>query len=214
MTHHLRIVLGMSGGVDSSVAAWLLKRQGHEVVGVFMKNWEDDDTDDYCTSRQDLVDAASVADVIGIELEAVNFVAEYRERVFAHFLREYAAGRTPNPDVLCNSEIKFNAFLDFAQSLGADAIATGHYARVRASDGRVELRKAADVTKDQTLFPASAHAAPAGCGTLSDRRSDQAAGARDGARAGHTDVCEEGFHGHLLHRRAAVSRLSRALSAA
>ena len=117
-----------------------------------MKNWEDDDTDDYCTSRQDLVDAASVADVIGIELEAVNFAAEYRERVFAHFLREYAAGRTPNPDVLCNSEIKFNAFLDFARSLGADAIATGHYARVHSSDGRVELRKAADVTKDQTYF--------------------------------------------------------------
>src|SRR6266513_1496668 len=127
MTSKQRILLGLSGGVDSSVAAWLLKREGHEVVGVFMKNWEDDDTDDYCTSRQDLVDAASVADVIGIELEAVNFAAEYRERVFAHFLREYAAGRTPNTDVLCNSEIKFNAFLDFAQALGADAIATGHY---------------------------------------------------------------------------------------
>src|SRR4249919_2858182 len=126
-----KAIVGMSGGVDSSVAAWLLKRQGHEVVGVFMKNWEDDDTDDYCTSRQDLVDAASVADVTGIELEAVNFVAEYRERVFAHFLREYAAARTPNPDVLCNSEIKFNAFLDFARSLGADRIATGHYARIR-----------------------------------------------------------------------------------
>ncbi len=152
MTQHLRIVVGMSGGVDSSVAAWLLKRQGHEVVGVFMKNWEDDDTDDYCTSRQDLIDAASVADVIGIELEAVNFAAEYRERVFAHFLREYAAGRTPNPDVLCNSEIKFNAFLDFAQALGADAIATGHYARLRTIDGRVELLKAADPTKDQTYF--------------------------------------------------------------
>ena len=152
MTQHLRIVLGMSGGVDSSVAAWLLKRAGHEVIGVFMKNWEDDDTDEYCTSRQDLVDAASVADVIGIELEAVNFAAEYRERVFARFLREYAAGRTPNPDVLCNSEIKFNAFLDFAQKHGADAIATGHYARLRAGDGRVELLKAADATKDQTYF--------------------------------------------------------------
>jgi tRNA-uridine 2-sulfurtransferase len=152
MTHHLRIVLGMSGGVDSSVAAWLLKRAGHEVIGVFMKNWEDDDTDDYCTSRQDLVDAASVADVIGIELEAVNFTAEYRERVFAQFLREYAAGRTPNPDVLCNSEIKFNAFLDFAHTLGAEAIATGHYARLRSVDGRVELLKAADTTKDQTYF--------------------------------------------------------------
>jgi tRNA-specific 2-thiouridylase len=152
MNRHQRIVLGMSGGVDSSVAAWLLKREGHEVIGVFMKNWEDDDTDEYCTSREDLVDAASVADVIGIELETVNFAAEYRDRVFAQFLREYSAGRTPNPDVLCNSEIKFNAFLDFAQSLGADAIATGHYARLRSIDGRVELREAVDATKDQTYF--------------------------------------------------------------
>jgi tRNA-specific 2-thiouridylase len=150
-----RAIVGMSGGVDSSVAAWLLKQEGYEVVGVFMKNWEDDDTDEYCTSREDLVDAASVADVLGIELEAVNFAAEYRERVFAHFLREYAAGRTPNPDVLCNSEIKFAAFLDYAQRLGADRIATGHYARVwRAADdsSRVELLKAVDATKDQSYF--------------------------------------------------------------
>jgi tRNA-specific 2-thiouridylase len=145
----------MSGGVDSSVAAWLLKQQGYEVVGVFMKNWEDDDTDEHCTSRADLVDAASVADVIGIDLEAVNFAAEYRERVFAHFLREYQAGRTPNPDVLCNSEIKFAAFLDHALALGADWIATGHYARVRRArgrDGPVELLKAVDATKDQSYF--------------------------------------------------------------
>ncbi len=147
-----RVIVGMSGGVDSSVAAWLLKRQGHEVVGLFMKNWEDDDTDDYCTSRGDLVDAAAVADVIGIELEAVNFAAEYRERVFAHFLREYEAGRTPNPDVLCNSEIKFRAFLDHARSLGADHIATGHYARVRRDAHGVALLKALDATKDQSYF--------------------------------------------------------------
>ena len=148
-----RVVVGMSGGVDSSVAAWLLKRQGFDVVGVFMKNWEDDDNDEYCTSREDLVDAASVADVIGVELDAVNFAAEYRERVFAHFLRDYAAGRTPNPDVLCNSEIKFRAFVDYAQVLGADAIATGHYARVAVdAGGRVELLKAADASKDQTYF--------------------------------------------------------------
>jgi len=154
-TRTQRVVVGMSGGVDSSVAAWLLKQQGFDVVGVFMKNWEDDDTDEYCTSRVDLVDAASVADVLGIEIEAVNFAAEYRERVFAHFLREYEAGRTPNPDVLCNSEIKFRAFLDYALRLGADAIATGHYARVRrASDdpARVELMKAVDATKDQSYF--------------------------------------------------------------
>src|SRR6185369_9914254 len=142
-----RVIVGLSGGVDSSVAAWLLKEQGYDVVGLFMKNWEDDDSDDYCTSRDDLVDAAAVADVIGIDLEAVNFAAEYRERVFAHFLREYEAGRTPNPDVLCNSEIKFRAFLDHARSLGADRIATGHYARLRRAGSVVELRKAADATK-------------------------------------------------------------------
>jgi tRNA-specific 2-thiouridylase len=149
-----RVVVGLSGGVDSALAAWLLKRQGYDVVGVFMKNWEDDDTDEYCTSRADLVDAAAVADVIGIDLEAVNFAAEYRDRVFAQFLREYEAGRTPNPDVLCNSEIKFRAFLDHARSLGADRIATGHYARTRrARDGaRIELLKAADATKDQSYF--------------------------------------------------------------
>ena len=147
-----KVVVGMSGGVDSSVAAWLLKQQGYEVVGLFMKNWEDDDTDEYCTSREDLVDAAAVADVIGIDLEAVNFAVEYRERVFAHFLREYEAGRTPNPDVLCNSEIKFRAFLDHALSLGAEYIATGHYARVRRDAGRVELVKAMDATKDQSYF--------------------------------------------------------------
>jgi len=149
-----RVVVGMSGGVDSSVAAWLLKAQGYDVIGLFMKNWEDDDTDEYCTSREDLVDAAAVADVIGIELEAVNFAAEYRERVFAHFLADYAAGRTPNPDVLCNSEIKFRAFLDHALKLGADRIATGHYARVRRASGtgRTELLKAVDRSKDQTYF--------------------------------------------------------------
>src|SRR5512140_1684212 len=143
-----KVIVGMSGGVDSSVAAWLLKQQGYEVVGLFMKNWEDDDSDEYCTSRVDLVDAAAVADVIGIELEAVNFAAAYRERVFAEFLREYEAGRTPNPDVLCNSEIKFRAFLDHALTLGADRIATGHYARTRRGAAGVELLKAADATKD------------------------------------------------------------------
>ena len=152
MPRRARVIVGMSGGVDSSVAAWLLKQQGFDVVGLFMKNWEDDDTDEYCTSRADLVDAASVADVIRIELEAVNFAAEYRERVFAHFLREYGAGRTPNPDVLCNSEIKFRAFLDHARSLGADHIATGHYARVRLNGARVELLKAFDAAKDQSYF--------------------------------------------------------------
>jgi len=147
-----RIVVGLSGGVDSSVAAYLLKQQGYEVVGLFMKNWEDDDDDEYCSTRQDWIDAASAADVLGIDLEAVNFAAEYRERVFAEFLREYSAGRTPNPDVLCNAEIKFKAFLDHAMALGAERIATGHYARVREVDGRFELLRGVDPAKDQSYF--------------------------------------------------------------
>jgi tRNA-specific 2-thiouridylase len=147
-----RIVVGMSGGVDSSVAALLLKRQGYEVVGLFMKNWEDDDDDEYCSTRADWIDVASVADILGIELEAVNFAAEYRERVFSAFLAEYSAGRTPNPDVLCNAEIKFRAFLDHAMALGARRIATGHYARVLEREGRFELLKAADHGKDQSYF--------------------------------------------------------------
>ncbi len=147
-----KVVAGMSGGVDSSVAAWLLKDQGFEVVGLFMKNWEDDDTDEYCTSRQDLVDAVSVAECLGIEIEAVNFSAAYKERVFANFLAEYKAGRTPNPDVLCNAEIKFRAFLDHALALGAERIATGHYAQVRPTDHGFELLKAEDGTKDQSYF--------------------------------------------------------------
>ncbi|WP_137923279.1 tRNA 2-thiouridine(34) synthase MnmA [Cupriavidus sp. 2SB] len=148
-----RVVVGMSGGVDSSVTAWLLKQQGYEVIGLFMKNWEDDDDSEYCSTRQDWLDVASVADVIGVDVEAVNFAAEYKDRVFADFLREYSAGRTPNPDVLCNAEIKFKAFLDHAMSLGADTIATGHYARVRqATNGRFELLKAFDHTKDQSYF--------------------------------------------------------------
>ena len=149
-----RIVVGLSGGVDSAVSAWLLKQQGHEVIGVFMKNWEDDDDSATCSSRQDWLDAVSVADVIGIDIEHVNFAAEYKDRVFAEFLLEYEAGRTPNPDILCNAEIKFKAFLDHAMRLGADKIATGHYARVRLNDatGRHELLKGLDPLKDQSYF--------------------------------------------------------------
>nr|WP_315197448.1 tRNA 2-thiouridine(34) synthase MnmA [uncultured Aquabacterium sp.] len=154
-----RVVVGLSGGVDSAVTAWLLKQQGHEVIGIFMKNWEDDDDSEFCSSRQDFLDAASVADVIGIEIEHVNFAADYKDRVFAEFLREYQAGRTPNPDVLCNAEIKFKAFLDHAMRLGAEKIATGHYARVRTvadasfeGGERVELLKGLDPLKDQSYF--------------------------------------------------------------
>ena len=149
---NLRVVVGMSGGVDSSVTALLLKQQGYDVVGLFMKNWEDDDDSEYCSSRQDLIDAVSVADTIGIPIEAVNFAKEYKDRVFSYFLREYEAGRTPNPDILCNSEIKFKAFLDHAIKLGADCIATGHYAQVREVDGLFQLLKAADASKDQSYF--------------------------------------------------------------
>ncbi len=160
MSAKRRIVVGLSGGVDSAVSAHLLKQQGHEVIGIFMKNWEDDDRsaggagddDGYCTSRQDFLDAASVADVLGIEIEHVNFAADYKDRVFADFLREYQAGRTPNPDVLCNAEIKFKAFLDHAMRLGAECIATGHYARVREVEGSFQLLKGLDPLKDQSYF--------------------------------------------------------------
>ena len=146
------VVVGLSGGVDSAVAAMLLKEQGWHVIGLFMKNWEDDDDDEYCSSRQDLIDVMSIADRIGIDVDVVNFAREYKERVFAEFLKEYQAGRTPNPDVLCNSEIKFRAFLEHAMQMGAEKIATGHYAGVREFAGRFQLLKAEDGTKDQSYF--------------------------------------------------------------
>lgn len=151
-----KVVVGLSGGVDSSVTAHILKEQGYEVLGIFMKNWEDDDDSEFCSSRQDWIDVVSVADTLGIEVDAVNFAAEYKDRVFSDFLREYSAGRTPNPDVLCNAEIKFKAFLDHAMSTGAEYIATGHYARVRAVDGpkgkSYQLLKGLDPQKDQSYF--------------------------------------------------------------
>jgi tRNA-uridine 2-sulfurtransferase len=154
MSKKQRVVVGLSGGVDSAVSAYLLKQQGHEVIGIFMKNWEDDDDSEYCSSNVDFVDAAAVADVLGIEIEHVNFAADYKDRVFAEFLREYQAGRTPNPDILCNAEIKFKSFLDHAMRLGAEKIATGHYARVRMNEitGLHELLKGLDPSKDQSYF--------------------------------------------------------------
>lgn len=143
-----KVIVGMSGGVDSSVAAWLLKEQGYRVEGLFMKNWEQDDADGYCASANDLADAQAVANQLDIPLHTVNFSQTYWDKVFSHFLREYELGRTPNPDVLCNREIKFDAFLQHALALGADFIATGHYARVRSGG----LYKAKDRDKDQTYF--------------------------------------------------------------
>ena len=148
----MRIVVGMSGGVDSSVAALMLKRQGHEVIGVFMNNWEEKDDSGVCTSQKDWDDVRNVCDIIGIPYYSVNFAREYRERVFAHFLDEYRKFRTPNPDVLCNREIKFNVFLDFAKKLGADKLATGHFANLGKDGGRYTLLRARDENKDQTYF--------------------------------------------------------------
>ena len=147
-----RIMVGMSGGVDSSVAALLLKQAGYRVEGLFMKNWEGDDDDEYCAAKEDMLDAMAVADKIGIEFHYVNFAGEYWDRVFEHFLHEYQAGRTPNPDILCNREIKFRAFLDHARSLGADAIATGHYARRLEGPDGPRLGRGRDENKDQSYF--------------------------------------------------------------
>lgn len=148
----IRVVVGMSGGVDSSVAALLLKEQGYDVVGIFMKNWDDTDEFGVCTATEDFEDVVRVCNQLDIPYYSVNFEKQYWDKVFTYFLDEYKVGRTPNPDVMCNKEIKFNAFLDYAMSLGADYLATGHYAQVREVDGRVEMLRGADDNKDQTYF--------------------------------------------------------------
>jgi tRNA-specific 2-thiouridylase len=147
-----KVIVGMSGGVDSSVAALLLQQQGYRVEGLFMKNWEEDDGTEYCTAKEDFADAQAVADKLGITLHGANFAAEYWDNVFEHFLAEYKAGRTPNPDILCNREIKFKAFLEYALLLEADFIATGHYTRVGNEDGKTTLLKGLDPNKDQSYF--------------------------------------------------------------
>ena len=148
----IRVVVGMSGGVDSSVAAHLLKQQGYDVIGIFMKNWDDTDENGVCTATEDYEDVIAVCNQIGIPYYAVNFEKQYWDKVFSYFLEEYKAGRTPNPDVMCNKEIKFKAFLEHAMNLGADYLATGHYARVEERDGEVLMLRGVDNNKDQTYF--------------------------------------------------------------
>ncbi len=147
-----RVIAGISGGVDSAVAALRLLEQGYEVEGLFMKNWEEDDSEEYCSAAEDLADAEQVCETLGIKLHTVNFSAEYWDRVFEYFLAELRHGRTPNPDVMCNREIKFKAFLDYALEMGAEAIATGHYARIARANGQVRLLKGLDANKDQSYF--------------------------------------------------------------
>ncbi|WP_320820056.1 tRNA 2-thiouridine(34) synthase MnmA [Thalassolituus sp.] len=151
-TAALKVIVGMSGGVDSSVSAYLLMQQGYQVEGLFMKNWDEDDGTEYCTAKDDLADAQQVCDTLGIQLHQANFAAEYWDNVFEYFLNEYKAGRTPNPDILCNREIKFKAFLEYAKHLGADLIATGHYVRRGERDGNTCLLKGLDANKDQSYF--------------------------------------------------------------
>jgi len=197
MSSKTRVIVGLSGGVDSAVAALLLKQQGYEVAGLFMKNWEDDDRDGHCAAEDDYKEARRVCEVLEIPLHAVNFASEYWDHVFSYFLAELSAGRTPNPDVMCNKEIKFKAFLQHAMALGAEYIATGHYARVIESEGVYHLLKAHDPNKDQTYFLHTLGQHELGCtlfplGTLTKpevRNLARQAGLPNHARKDSTGIC-------------------------
>ncbi len=208
-----KIVVGLSGGVDSSVTAHLLQQQGYDVVGVFMQNWEDDNNDEYCSIKEDSMDAIAVADLLGIDIELVNFAGQYKDRVFSYFLAEYSAGRTPNPDILCNSEIKFKCFLDYAIELGGAKMATGHYAanRVRP-DGRTELIRAADQSKDQTYFFVSLKPGTSQPGGVSAGRIAEIASARHRRRNWSAQRQKERQHRHLFYWRTTLPRFSESLS--
>ena len=195
----MKIVVGLSGGVDSAVVALLLKQQGHAVMGLFMKNWEEDDTTTECSAEEDLKVVRAVCTQLDIPLKTVNFSTEYWDRVFSYFLEEHKRGRTPNPDVLCNKEIKFKAFLDHALGLGADTIATGHYARIETRC-RYALLKARD-TEGPDLFSLPSRAGGVNTHTVPHRPPDQAGGARAGARGRPAESRPQGFHRHLLYRR-------------
>ncbi len=207
------IIVGLSGGVDSAVAALLLHEQGEQVQGLFMKNWDEDDADGHCSAAEDLRDAQAICAQLGITLHAVNFASEYWDRVFEHFLAEYRAGRTPNPDVLCNKEIKFRAFLDHALALGAERIATGHYARSAYHDGAWRLYKGVDPDKDQSYFlhlldqqQLSRALFPLGALHKHEVR-------RTGRQRRLRQPRQERQHRHLFYRRAQVPRLPATLSA-
>jgi tRNA-specific 2-thiouridylase len=205
-----RVIVGMSGGVDSSVSALLLIEQGYQVEGLFMKNWEEDDGTEYCTAMKTWP-TPRPCDRIGIKLHTANFAAEYWDNVFEHFLEEYKAGRTPNPDILCNREIKFKAFLDYALSLGADLIATGHYVR-RRDIARTELLKGLDPNKDQSYFlhAVGGEQIARPCSRSASWKSPKCAPSPK-TRPGHRQ--EERLHRHLLHRRAPLQRLPQAVPA-
>ncbi len=206
-----KIIVGMSGGVDSSVAALLLLERGASVEGLFMKNWDEDDGTEYCTAKADHDDAAEVAHRLGIKLHTANFAAEYWDNVFESFLTEYRAGRTPNPDVLCNREIKFNVFVDYARSLGAPRIATGHYARTQVGSNGFELHKSVDTEKDQTYFLNAVPLESAIQVRVSARRVEEARRSRNREARRSAQSPAQRQHRHLLHRRAPLPRLPGAL---